>query len=102
MHHPAIPFEDAPALYARLASMDEPAARALQFLLLCCAPRAAEVLGAEWSMIDGDVYHVPARLLKSGKKSPFKGRDIPLTEEALAVIEFVAFGVKVRVLRSHR
>ena len=42
----ALPWQDAPALYARLCALDDRAAHALRFLLLCCTPRAAEVYKA--------------------------------------------------------
>jgi hypothetical protein len=44
-----MPWEQAPALYAKLLTSDNPQAHALRFLLLCCTPRTDEILGALWS-----------------------------------------------------
>jgi integrase len=81
--HPALPHSLAPVLYAKLTAMHSQPAKALRLLLLCCTPRAAEIVGAKWSYFDLDaaIYHVPASLMKSGK-----ARDIPLTRAALDLL----------------
>jgi integrase len=86
IEHPAIPWQDAPALYKRLTAMDNTAAAALRFLLLCSCPRAAEITGAKWSEIDGTVFHVPAERMKAIKRKK-KARDIPLSQAAVAFLE---------------
>jgi hypothetical protein len=48
-----MPWEQAPALYAKLLTSDNPQAHALRFLLLCCTPRTDEILGALWSETEG-------------------------------------------------
>jgi integrase len=78
---PSMPFLDLPAFYARLAVHTDMAARALQFLLLNGSPRSAEVLGATWGEIQGDLWHVPASHTKSGNPRTNK-----LTQAALDVL----------------
>jgi integrase len=76
--HPALPWEQAPALYRKLTAMpDCQAAKALRLLLLCCTPRANEIIEAQWSEIKSDVFSVPAERMKSGK-----ARVIPLSQGA--------------------
>jgi integrase len=86
--HPAVSWEDAPALYRQLAAMNDQRATALRFLLLCCTPRAAEVVKANWDEIEErygfDVWHVPARRMKSGK-----ARDIPLSRAAMELLRSI-------------
>jgi hypothetical protein len=83
--HGAMPWQQAPALYAKLLTSDKPQAHALRFLLLCCTPRTDEVLGSLWSEIAGDAFRVPANRLKSGRKTG-KGRTIPLSAAAQALL----------------
>jgi len=80
-NHPAPTWYEAPGLYATLSQRKNRPARALQLLMLLCTPRAAEVVNARWSWIDGDVMHVPACHMKSGKT-----RDIPLSRAALDLL----------------
>jgi hypothetical protein len=47
--HGSMPWEQAPALYAKLLTSDNPQAHALRFLLLYCTPLTDEILGALWS-----------------------------------------------------
>lgn len=76
--HPSVPHDQAPALYKALEDLgDDTRAKALRFLLLCCSPRAAEITGAKWTEIEGDMFNVPAERMKSGK-----GRTIPLSKAA--------------------
>lgn len=82
-HHASICWQETPALYKRLTETDHQSAKALQFLLLTGAPRAAEVLAAKWSEIAGDVWHVPTDRLKSANP---KGLDRPLTKAALDLL----------------
>ena len=77
----SICWKDAPALYKALAARDCQASKALRFLMLAGTPRAAEIFGAKWSEIDGDVWHVPADRMKSGT-----ARDIPLTPAANSLL----------------
>jgi integrase len=79
--HPAPSWQDAPALYARLAAMPERAAVALRLLLLCCTPRTAEIVECRWGEIECDVLRVPAGRMKSGN-----ARDIPLVRAAIELL----------------
>jgi integrase len=87
-HHESLPWAFAPALYSKLATVSERnhgkamAAKALRFLLLCCCPRTNEILGARWSEMRGDEFHVPAERMKSGI-----GRVIPLSHAAVTLLE---------------
>lgn len=91
----SIPWREAPALYANLAGRQDQASNALRFLMLCCTPRANEVIGARWSEIvfseDLDVgspygatWHLPGSRMKSGK-----ARDIPLSDAAVALLRTI-------------
>jgi integrase len=65
----ALPFEQAPALLARLRAMPGTAARCLEFAVLTTA-RTSEVLLAEWSEIDlaAGTHVVPAHRMKRGEQ----------------------------------
>lgn len=91
--HPAIDWQEAPALYKRLAEMDCQAAKALQFLLLCGTPRTNEIVGAKWSEIQGEAFHVPGERLKArkGTKKRKEGRIVPLTQPALDLLASLPF-----------
>ena len=54
---------------------------ALKLLAFTCV-RPGELIGAEWSEIDGDVWDIPAHKMKM--KLPHR---VPLSRQALAVIE---------------
>jgi integrase len=60
-------------------------ARMLEFLILTAA-RAGEVLGARWSEIDlaKGVWTIPGERMKGGKE-----HIVPLSEEALAIVESI-------------
>lgn len=80
-HHPAIPYAELPAFYARLRAQDGLGALALRFTILTAA-RTGEVIGARWREIDGAVWNVPAERMKAGR--PHR---VPLSDEARAIIE---------------
>lgn len=82
-HMAALPWQDLPAFMAELADREGTSARALEFIIFT-ASRSGEVRGARWAEIEGDVWTVPAERMKSGK--PHR---VPLTDEALAVLEAV-------------
>lgn len=79
-HHAALSFMATKALFARLASVEGEAARALRFTILTAA-RTGEVLGATWREIDRDVWTIPAARMKAGR-----GHRVPLTGAALAIL----------------
>lgn len=82
VHHPALSLGLVPGLWARLATMDEPAALALQFTILTAA-RSAETLGMTPAEVDADAatWTVPAARMKGGRE-----HRVPLSAPALAVI----------------
>lgn len=82
-HHPALPWQDAPAFLRDLRALTATSARALEFLILTAA-RTGEVLEARWSEIDipGAVWTVPAGRMKARKE-----HRVPLSDSALAVLE---------------
>lgn len=79
--HASIPWCKAPNLYETLAATEGQPAKALRFLMLTGTPRANEVIGARWSEIEGNVWHVPGDRMKSAK-----ARDIPLSDAAMALL----------------
>ena len=82
-HHRAMDYRALPEFMAQLAEINTVASRALMFTILTCA-RTSEVLHATWddeiSFADA-VWRVPASRMKMGKP-----HDVPLTEEALAIL----------------
>jgi len=79
-HHASLPWQDAPALMARLRGCDGLAARALEFLILTAA-RSGEVRLARWGEISDGVWTVPADRMKAGRE-----HRVPLSEPALALL----------------
>jgi integrase len=87
---PSIGWRDVPALYRTLAERDDTPAHALRFLLLCGAPRAAEITWGLWQEIDGDLFRVPGQrkidgLIRPGVKS-LRPRVIPLVPPAIELL----------------
>lgn len=80
-HHPAMPYRDVPAFMARLRESGGLSSRTLQFLILS-ALRKNEVMGMQWSDIEGDVLTIPAQRMKMGQE-----HRVPLSPQALAIIE---------------
>jgi integrase len=82
-HHPALPYEQAPATIAKLRESTLLSARAVEFLTLT-AVRSGEVRGAVWSEIDLDkaLWVIPAARMKM--KSEHR---VPLTSRAMAILE---------------
>jgi integrase len=76
-HHRALPHDQLPAFWTRLAEIDTTASRALMFVILTCA-RTSEVLHATWDEISfaHSVWRVPesAQFIQS-RRQPF----LPLT-----------------------
>ena len=80
-HIPSLPYSEAPPFYAQLSKIEGVAALALRFLMLTVA-RTSEVHLATFDEIEGDVWLLPAARTKAGQ-----ARRIPLTADALAVVE---------------
>lgn len=80
----ATPWQDVPALYARLADRGV-AASCLQFMALTLV-RAGGCRGARFDEIEGDIWTVPAERMKGqvGKVSDFR---VPLPRAALDLVE---------------
>jgi integrase len=86
-HHPAIDWRRMPDLMRWVRSLDDPAARCLEFAILC-GNRIGEANGVTWDEIDleNKVWIIPADRHKAGKRS---GRThvVPLTDRAIAVLK---------------
>ena len=83
-HHAAMPWSEVPAFMPELG--DSVAALALRFLILTAA-RTSEAIGARWSEINIDdrIWTIPAERMKARRE-----HRVPLTNEALAVLERVS------------
>ena len=83
-HHPALPYEQAPALYAALRGRSSLSARALRWLLLTAA-RTDEVIGMP-NLREVDrtraLWLIPAHRMKAGVE-----HEVPLVPEALALLD---------------
>ena len=81
-HHPAMPYENVPALMVRLRGLPGDAAQALQLLILTAA-RTSEVLNATWSEFDLDsgLWTVPAARMKAGRE-----HRVPLSEPVVELL----------------
>lgn len=80
-HIPAMPYADAPKFYQWLCKLDHTAALALRLLMLT-ATRTSEVRLTTFNEIEGEVWTLSPERTKTGRE-----HRIPLTNEALAVIE---------------
>ena len=80
-HIPSLPYQEAPAFYAWIASKPYTSCLALRFLILTAA-RTSEVRFAKFSEIDGDIWIIPAERTKTGIE-----HRVPLSSEALRVLE---------------
>jgi integrase len=81
-HHSALPWAEAPAFVAELATRPGIAAKALLFAILTAA-RSGEVRGATWAEIDvaGATWTVPAGRIKAGRE-----HRVPLPAAALELL----------------
>jgi integrase len=81
-HHAALPYVEIGAFMASLREREDPAARALEFLVLTAA-RSGEALGARWSEIEmaARKWTVPGARMKGGREHV-----VPLSDAALACI----------------
>lgn len=81
---PSIPYPEAPAFYAMLASKPQMSCLALRFLMLTVA-RTNEICFARREDVVDDVLIVPAERTKTGQE-----HRVPLAPEALEVIDGAA------------
>ena len=81
-HYRALPYADAPLLFARLIERDTTPACALAFLMLC-GSRTGEVIGARWSEVDlkTSLWNIPGPRMKMRKP-----HTVPLTKAALDIL----------------
>ncbi len=86
VHHPAMPFVDAPAFMMELQGNQCVSSLALQFLILT-ATRTSEVLNATWEEVDLEekVWTIPADRMKT--KVPHR---VPLSDAALETLQAIA------------
>ena len=83
VHHPAMPFEQLPAFWDELSSVQTVSADALRFLILTAA-RSGEVREATWTEVDFGraLWSLPAARMKASK--PHR---VPLCDEAVRLLE---------------
>lgn len=82
-HHPALPYEQAPALYAVLSKRTSQTARALRFLLLTAA-RTDEVVGMP-NLREID-WHKALWLIPRQRMKADVDHEVPLVPEALELL----------------
>lgn len=85
-HHAALPYEDMPEFWTKLAALDSVSAKALRFTILTAA-RSGETRGAVWGEFDfgSAVWTIPAVRMKAGRE-----HRVPLTAPVLAILEDMA------------
>lgn len=86
-HHPALPYDQLPAIMKELSARQGVAARALEFFILTTS-RPGAVIGAQWDEIDFEnkVWTVPAK--RAGTKIyGVKARRIPLSDQAITLLK---------------
>lgn len=91
-HHPALDYQELPALMQALRAEDSVAAKALEFTILVCV-RSDETFGARWDEFDLDaaVWTIPAydpktgRYMKAGKE-----HRVPLSPRAMEILHEMA------------
>lgn len=81
-HHPALPYDDVPAVMRRLEAQSGASGLALRFIILT-AVRSIEARGARWEEIDLDAatWTIPASRMKNKR-----GHRVPLSKPALDVL----------------
>lgn len=82
IHFPSMPYSDVPALFTNLPDYAGMASQALQLLILC-ASRTGEVLGARWHEFDFEknIWTIDGTRMKSGRT-----HRIPLNTEAVSLL----------------
>ncbi len=80
---PALPYTDMPEFMQELRAHESIAARALEMLILC-ANRTKEIIGARWLEIDFDArtWKVPAERMKNSKL-----HQVPLSDRVLEILQ---------------
>lgn len=80
-HIPSLPYQEVPAFYHWLGTVEGVSALTLRFLILTVA-RTSEVRLATFDEIKGDIWHLSGERTKTGQE-----RRIPLTPEAMRVVK---------------
>ncbi len=80
-HIPSMPYEDAPAFYQWLRTVDGVSARALRFLMLTLA-RTSEVRLAVPEEVQGDVWVIPPERTKTNRE-----HRVPLVKAAKLIVD---------------
>lgn len=82
-HHKAVPYAGMPGLMADLRKLESISAKALTLLILC-ASRTGEIIGARWSEIDLDAatWIIPAERMKAGAE-----HRVALSTEAVKLLK---------------
>jgi len=82
-HHPALPFNDLPALWQRLTALDTIASAALQLLILTAAP-SGEIRWATWDEFDFEkrLWVVPAARMKAAREHV-----VPLCDGSIEILK---------------
>ena len=79
-HHEALPYSEVPAFMARLREADGISALALEFTILT-ASRTGEVLKAQRSEVQGNVWTIPGNRMKAGRQ-----HQVPLCQRSMDLI----------------
>jgi integrase len=85
-HHKALPYEQAPAFFARLQELGSISARCLEFSILTAA-RSGEAMAARFDEFDvaREIWTIPATRMKAGRE-----HRVPLTPRSLEIIAAMA------------
>lgn len=89
-NHPALPYAELPEFMAKLRAKEGASARALEFTILTVA-RTGDTIGATLKEIDRTekLWTVPAARVKGKKGARKRDHVVPLTKQALAVLNAV-------------
>ena len=81
-HHPALPWQELPALIYKLKTVEGMSARCLEFTILT-ACRSGEARGATWDEINfkDRIWNIPANRMKAGK-----AHRVPLSDESIKLL----------------
>lgn len=84
-HHPAMPYQDVPALFETIGENPILSARALVFCILT-ATRTTETIEAKWSEfdLDNETWVIPKDRMKKDKE-----HRVPLSPQAVAVLKSI-------------
>ena len=81
-HHASIPLKDVPDLMKRLAAEKEIQSVLACKLLALTWVRTGELRGMKWEQIEGDLWRLPASLMKKRREHL-----VPLSKQALELLE---------------